>query len=201
MYHAEFKNLKAPDYYPHPLSVLGKTINPFIEQAKSDLDWYRLMTEMQMFLFNHPVNQQRQANGLYPINSLWFWGGGQSLAGDGDQVIYSDNELIRLVFSGSAKRVVSLDDTVNFDHPSVVVALQLLAVLKSVESSSLEEILRDLEQRIFAPAVDAVQRGGKTLRIRALWQQDFDLRRSHRWRLWRKQQTIEDLVGSDPEVV
>ena len=97
VYRAEFTRLTAPTCYPHPLSVLGKSINQFVEQAKSDLHWYRLITEMQMFLFDHPVNQQRQANGRYPINSFWFWGGGAFVPGLTDRVIYSDDELIRLL--------------------------------------------------------------------------------------------------------
>ncbi len=201
LYRADFIKLSAPDYYPHPLSVVGKSINQFIEQAKSDLDWYRLVTEMQMFLFDHPVNQQRQANGLYPVNSFWFWGGGESVQTDINRDVYSDDELIRLLFDGSAKRVSSLEDAAAFENPSLVVALQLISVLKSAQSSSLEGILLDLEEKIFKPAVESVQQSGKTLRLRSLWRDDFFLQRLHRWRLWRRQQSIEDLVGSDLQVV
>ncbi len=34
----------------------------------------RLMTEVQMLLHDHPVNQQREARGLLPVNALWLWG-------------------------------------------------------------------------------------------------------------------------------
>lgn len=34
----------------------------------------RLMTELQMLLHDHPVNQQRQRQGLLPVNALWFYG-------------------------------------------------------------------------------------------------------------------------------
>ncbi|MBE0440204.1 MAG: hypothetical protein IBX57_10705 [Gammaproteobacteria bacterium] len=38
--------------------------------------WIRLWNEIQMSLFELPVNIRRQQQGLLPINSLWFWGKG-----------------------------------------------------------------------------------------------------------------------------
>lgn len=192
-----FINLQAPDYYPHPLSILGKTINRYVEQAKSDLDWYRLLTEIQMFLHDHPVNQSRQANGAYPINSFWFWGGGAALNGSTDQVVYSDDALIRRFFKNSASRVTSLEEIAAFKRRSLVVSLQLFASLKSLQSESLEGILLNLEHKIFAPAAESVQRQGKTLRLRAGWQEDFELHPLHGWRFWRKRQSIDQLCAAE----
>jgi hypothetical protein len=36
----------------------------------------RLLSELQMALHDHAVNQQRVAEGKRSVNSLWFWGGG-----------------------------------------------------------------------------------------------------------------------------
>ncbi|HET9123016.1 MAG TPA: hypothetical protein VFN52_05885 [Acidiferrobacteraceae bacterium] len=38
--------------------------------------WNTLLTEAQMVLFAHPVNETRTSEGRVPVNSLWFWGGG-----------------------------------------------------------------------------------------------------------------------------
>jgi len=38
--------------------------------------WQRLLTEIQMILHNHPVNQQRQRQGYKAINNVWLWGEG-----------------------------------------------------------------------------------------------------------------------------
>ena len=40
----------------------------------------RLMSEMEMWLYDLPVNQDRAARGLPPVSSLWLWGGGVPLA-------------------------------------------------------------------------------------------------------------------------
>ena len=34
----------------------------------------RLMTEVQMLLHGHPINQQRERQGILPVNALWFHG-------------------------------------------------------------------------------------------------------------------------------
>ncbi|MBI5331917.1 MAG: hypothetical protein HZB71_15055 [Betaproteobacteria bacterium] len=36
----------------------------------------RLLNGVQVALHDHPVNRQREASGVDPINSVWFWGGG-----------------------------------------------------------------------------------------------------------------------------
>ena len=36
-----------------------------------------LSTEIQMLLFDAPFNQRREADGLPPVNGLWFWGEGE----------------------------------------------------------------------------------------------------------------------------
>src|SRR5690606_4093503 len=39
--------------------------------------WRRLVNELQMLWFDHPVNQAREARGLRPVNSVWLYGGGR----------------------------------------------------------------------------------------------------------------------------
>ncbi len=39
----------------------------------------RLMSEMEMWLFDHAVNRERTALGRRPITGLWLWGGGAAL--------------------------------------------------------------------------------------------------------------------------
>ena len=56
--------------------VVGKNINSFLPAGAEEKKWRALMNELQMFLHAHPVNQQRQMQGLPVVNSLWFWGAG-----------------------------------------------------------------------------------------------------------------------------
>jgi hypothetical protein len=40
----------------------------------------RLGAELEMWLYEHPVNRARIARGLLPVSALWLWGGGAPLA-------------------------------------------------------------------------------------------------------------------------
>ena len=57
-------------------SVVGKNINDCLPKGVNEKKWHALLNELQMFLHAHPVNQQRQMQGMPMINSLWFWGAG-----------------------------------------------------------------------------------------------------------------------------
>lgn len=54
--------------------------------------WKKNLTELQMFLHHHTINQQRDQQGLPGINSVWLWGGGSlSQWRAGQQVSRADN--------------------------------------------------------------------------------------------------------------
>lgn len=57
--------------------------------------WHRVLTEAQMLLHEHPVNQAREARGLPPVNSLLLWGAGRKPAVPGRHFsqIWSDDPL------------------------------------------------------------------------------------------------------------
>ena len=42
--------------------------------------WRRWLSEMQMLLHEHPVNQAREAEGLAPVTGIWISGGGRTPA-------------------------------------------------------------------------------------------------------------------------
>ena len=45
--------------------------------VSSHRNWQQIQNEVQMLLHSAEVNQNRERAGLTPVNSLWFWGGGQ----------------------------------------------------------------------------------------------------------------------------
>ncbi len=80
----------APQVQTCPLSeVVGRNIDSFLPRGQEGADWRFVTNEVQMLFHGSPVNDRRQARGLPPINSLWFWGGGRlppSLPGRFSQV-------------------------------------------------------------------------------------------------------------------
>jgi hypothetical protein len=61
-----------------PMSqVMGRDVWPHLPQGEDARAWQARLTEVQMLMHTHPVNQAREASGRMPINSLWLWGGGE----------------------------------------------------------------------------------------------------------------------------
>ena len=58
-------------------NAVGRDISPLLPQGEEAGAFRTLLNELQMLLFEHPVNQAREARGELPINSLWLWGGGR----------------------------------------------------------------------------------------------------------------------------
>ena len=60
-----------------PQAAINKDINAFLPTGDGAIKWASFTNEMQMLLFNHPINQAREANKLPAINSIWCYGGGK----------------------------------------------------------------------------------------------------------------------------
>jgi len=54
----------------------GQHIDPLLPSGGDAMQWRTLLNEVQMLLFDHPVNQARELRGEPVINSVWLWGGG-----------------------------------------------------------------------------------------------------------------------------
>lgn len=88
------------DLQTSPLpTLLYQDINPHLPRGEQAGKWRRLMNEIQMLLYDHPVNLQREQQGQLTVNSLWLWGGG-TLPAKGSvtwQRVYTDDGLFDAV--------------------------------------------------------------------------------------------------------
>lgn len=57
-------------------NVLGNSLFPFLHPTQQ-LEWNRLLNELQMLLYSAAVNQQREKKGLRSVSSFWLWGNSQ----------------------------------------------------------------------------------------------------------------------------
>jgi len=85
----------------------------------------RLMTELQMLLHDHPVNEQRSRRGLPVINAIWPWGSGTSGAAAPAQLpsAFGDVPYLRGLYVSSPQSI----------HPA---PRDCAALLQSVESTA-----------------------------------------------------------------
>ncbi len=59
------------------LAATGRNINYLLPAGEDAVRWKQLLTEAQMLLHMHELNENRENTGLASINSLWFHGSGQ----------------------------------------------------------------------------------------------------------------------------
>jgi hypothetical protein len=67
-----FANLRTAS----PDRVQGRSLEPWMPSTLEAGNLIRLVSEMQMLLYTHPVNDAREARGSLPANALWFSGAG-----------------------------------------------------------------------------------------------------------------------------
>lgn len=60
-----------------PAEALGADLFDQLPQGSEGRRWRALLSEAQVVLHNHPLNAERMAAGLAPVNSVWFWGAGR----------------------------------------------------------------------------------------------------------------------------
>lgn len=56
--------------------ALQRPLKPLLPGGRDGGVWRRWQDEIQMLLFEHPVNAARVARGSAPVCGIWFWGGG-----------------------------------------------------------------------------------------------------------------------------
>ena len=189
----ELKAFEAPRHYPHILSVLGKPASPYIEQSRQHLNWYKLLNEMQMFLHQHAINQDRELRGLLPVNSLWFWGGG-SLPEIIDRGLswYCDDPVLTRFATSLGLTTAPLAEVANLDQSSdaAVIELRLLELLKTGVATELDQMLRDIDSGLLQPLLRAVERDRKSICLRAGAESDFEMKPGATLKFWRRPRTL-----------
>jgi hypothetical protein len=197
LYLMHLKQCTPAQHYPHYLSVIGRKADPFIEQSRQALPWYKLMNEMQMFMHQHEINQDRLESDLLPINSLWFWGAGDlAKLNETDIHWYCDDVLLRQFAEVSGIDCAKLDEVnkTNFSRDSIVIGLEILEALKSPLEAGLRDLLIDLENRIFQPLVKTIRVNKSNLRLRAGSGNDLILGRFSMWQFWKKPKSLLDVI-------
>lgn len=60
-----------------PQAAINRDISAYLPTGEGATKWASLINEIQMLLFEHPVNIMREAKRLPVINSIWCYGLGQ----------------------------------------------------------------------------------------------------------------------------
>lgn len=77
-----------------PHCLIQHSLMPSFKIMDNTLFWQRLITELQMYLSEHPLNKTRK--GLC-INGLWFWGAGEFAVTNKKKIVCDDPQLNALL--------------------------------------------------------------------------------------------------------
>jgi hypothetical protein len=153
-----------------PEAARGRHLESFLAAGPDAARLRRLMSELEMWLFDHAVNQNRRKESLPPISGLWLWGGGAPLAtlpvpsggASGEDVLFD-------AFAAGSERVADV---------MVVDAAPGALGWRAMESRWLEPTLADLRRgRIARLELSA---GEKRFVLSARWRRRF-WRRAKPW--------------------
>lgn len=150
-----------------PLAQLvGRDIHPYLPQGKEGKHWHTVLNEVQILLHTAAVNAEREARGLLPANSLWFWGSGRlpSLAPVEWTQVWSQEPislaLARLTGVGSQGLPADYADwsrRAGEGGAHLVVLDQAYAAVQYREPEAWAAFLRELDGKWLAPAYRAVK--------------------------------------------
>lgn len=151
------------------------------------------LSEVEMALHDHPANLERLAAGLFPVNSLWLWGGGTlpdiEMRKDLPPLFSNDPLLIGFWRRAGASMValpVSVAECISITEGGFATLLPLVPdVLPLVE-----------------PSLDALRvalNGGSLDEVRLQFSNGLrlTLRRRHRFRYWRSGSDVPELLTGD----
>jgi hypothetical protein len=180
-------------------AVAGRSIGNRLATGYHAAKLNQFMTEAQMLLHSHPVNQAREVQGQPTINSIWPWGAGRlpAVSERPFSHVWSTN----LVAQGLARASRSLyaglpahAAAVLQENGSSARSLVVLEMLRSPAAygnySGWQKAMRSLEEKWMRPLAHAYRKGQiDTLTLHAMNDEQhlqFTLERSARWQVWRR---------------
>lgn len=185
---AKLPAMAAPD------QAVGMDVFEHLPGGPEGRRWRALLSEAQVVLHNHPRNAQRQAAGLAPVNSLWFWGAGRlpDHMAAGVTHALSDDDTLAAFFQAGGARVESLPDRRAVADTkadgSTLIDLRHARDLALLDRDWLSPLLADVAAgRLAGFTLDFAD--GHRVRVA----------RSHRWRFWRRPWSAPGTAAAMPE--
>jgi hypothetical protein len=186
-----------------PARVLGGDVHDALPSGPDAAPLKRMMTELQMWLYEHPINTRRQGRGALPVNGLWIWGGGELPASietsalDVPALMSADafaTGLWRLIDAEPQPlpaRLAAGELPVRSPSRSLVLAVTLRQLAGATDG----ERMTALDQSWIAPALSMLRAG--TIRRLRLHLNDrlFTVSRRDLWQLWRRPRPWLELAG------
>jgi len=149
-----------------PVDIAGRSLDAELPDKR----WHALLNEIQMAMYQHPVNTARDARGDPVVNGVWLWGGGRlpaaasmpdpcawhSLSAE-DPVALGLARLAGLRHRATGAGAAPWLERAPEEGRHLVVIEVLRGATALGDSAALDARLRELEERWFAPLLAALR--------------------------------------------
>ncbi|MFT6875810.1 MAG: hypothetical protein ACJAZF_001926 [Granulosicoccus sp.] len=151
-----------------PSFLANRNASAYLPEGEDSGQWRRLMTELQMLLHAHPVNEEREQLGKQPVNSLWFWGGAPlyssldvaidgvghadtltvTALGSATGTVYADDEFTRAACADLQLPCKALEDfDPLFCEDSLVVDTRIANAIFARNESEMHRVIEEIDQQ------------------------------------------------------
>ena len=163
--------------FTSPSEALGADLFEHLPEGPDGRRWRMLLSEAQVILHNHPVNERRAAAGKPPVNSLWFWGASTlpDHVTTTHTAIFSDDEVIRALAAAAKVSTMPMPARYGTAGGERLFDLRYARDLALLQPDWIEPLLRDLRAGQVAQVTLDFADGAR-----------FVLRARQRWRFWRR---------------
>ena len=145
-----------------PIELAGRNVDANLPEKH----WHALLNEIQMVLYEHPVNTEREKRGDPVLNSVWLWGAGRlpsKASGPWQSVSADDSAVLGLARLAGMRHRAPGGDAEEWlarapeDGRHLIVLDGLRGAQALGDRAAVEERLRDLELNWFAPLLAALK--------------------------------------------
>ena len=185
-----------------PVEIAGCSVDAELPDKR----WHPLLNEIQMAMYQHPVNTAREARGDPVVNGVWLWGGGrlpaqtsvawQSLSAE-DPVALGLARLAGLRHGAPGAGAAPWLERAPEEGRHLVILDALRGAQALGEAEALEHGLRAMEEHWFAPLLAALRAGRigmVTVHVPNVGA-SFETERNDLRRFWRRPRTLAEYAA------
>ncbi|RDH81779.1 MAG: hypothetical protein DIZ77_08320 [endosymbiont of Seepiophila jonesi] len=192
---------KCPDLVTTNLEqVVGRNIDAFLPSGPDAAKWRALSNEIQMLLFNAPLNQRREALGRLTINGLWLSGVGtlpKLEKAPFERIIGEDPTCRGLAQLAGMQPQAIPENIADVWLPEGEILLTVTDLLSSVLNADpfrWVEQLATLEKKVQQLTESMKARKNARIHIYPCNGKRYTLQKKRGYRFWRRSRPIDDLL-------
>jgi len=190
----------APAVTTEPARMLLASFAEALPRGEGATALRRLSAEIEMWLHDHPLNEERARRGTPPVAALWLWGGGMpsiprpATARELADAAYGSDPYVRGLWwlAGGETRPMPVDWRAVIGEPRAQRALGVVEVAELLQANALwrlTDAIAHIDRQLLAPSLAALHRGKLDRLVLLANDRSLAVRAADRWRFWRRKRT------------